>query len=206
MKRRMQLLAWASRENGRYLIEDDYDSEFRYKGRPIPALQGNDTEGKVIYLGTFSRAIAPSIRISYMVLPETLLPAYEENGRCFSATVSKTDQKILEEFMRSGAFERHLNRMRAQYKGKHDLLIRLLKEFGREYTVSGENAGVHVLVHLPRGLSEAEAVQRAKRMACACTGWNGTASALSQIPHRAAQCCLGTPGFLRRRLQRQLRF
>ena len=64
--------------------------------------------------------------------------------------------------MRSGAFERHLNRMRAQYKGKHDLLIRLLKEFGREYTVSGENAGVHVLVHLPRGLSEAEAVQRAK--------------------------------------------
>ena len=64
--------------------------------------------------------------------------------------------------MRSGAFERHLNRMRAQYKGKHDLLIRLLKEFGREYTVSGENAGVHVLVHLPRGLSEAEAVQRAR--------------------------------------------
>ena len=162
MKRRMQLLAWASRESGRYLIEDDYDSEFRYKGRPIPALQGNDTEGKVIYLGTFSRAIAPSIRISYMVLPKTLLPAYEENGRCFSATVLKTDQKILEEFMRSGAFERHLNRMRAQYKGKHDLLIRLLKEFGREYTVSGENAGVHVLVHLPRGLSEAEAVQRAK--------------------------------------------
>ena len=116
----------------------------------------------MIYLGTFSRAIAPSIRISYMVLPETLLPAYEENGRCFSATVSKTDQKILEEFMRSGAFERHLNRMRAQYKGKHDLLIRLLKEFGREYTVSGENAGVHVLVHLPKGLAEAEAVQRAK--------------------------------------------
>lgn len=160
--RRQELLRWAAEEPGRYIIEDDYDSEFRYKGRPIPALQGNDTEGKVIYLGTFSRAIAPSIRISYMVLPETLLPAYEENGRCFSATVSKTDQKILEEFMRSGAFERHLNRMRAQYKGKHDLLIRLLKEFGREYTVSGENAGVHVLVHLPRGLSEAEAVQRAK--------------------------------------------
>lgn len=161
MKRRMQLLAWASRKAGRYLIEDDYDSEFRYKGRPIPALQGNDPKGNVIYLGTFSRAIAPSIRISYMVLPETLLPAYEENGRCFSATVSKTDQKILEEFMRSGAFERHLNRMRAQYKGKHDLLIRLLKELGKEYTVSGENAGVHVLVHLPKELSEAEAVQRA---------------------------------------------
>ena len=206
MKRRMQLLAWASRENGRYLIEDDYDSEFRYKGRPIPALQGNDTEGKVIYLGTFSRAIAPSIRISYMVLPETLLPAYEENGRCFSATVSKTDQKILEEFMRSGAFERHLNRMRAQYKGKHDLLIRLLKEFGREYTVSGENAASMCWSTCREDSPKRRRCSGQKRMVCACTGWNGTASALPQIPHRAAQCCLGTPGFLRRRLQRQLRF
>ena len=100
IKRRMELLKWAYGKEGRYIIEDDYDSEFRYKGRPIPALQGNDTEGKVIYLGTFSRAIAPSIRISYMVLPKTLLPAYEENGRCFSATVSKTDQKILERKLR----------------------------------------------------------------------------------------------------------
>ena len=194
MKRRMQLLAWASRENGRYLIEDDYDSEFRYKGRPIPALQGNDTEGKVIYLGTFSRAIAPSIRISYMVLPETLLPAYEENGRCFSATVSKTDQKILEEFMRSGAFERHLNRMRAQYKGKHDLLIRLLKEFGREYTVSGENAGVHVLVHLPRGLSEAEAVQRAKEDGVRVYGLERYCIGAAAAPAQGGTVLLGYAG------------
>ena len=160
--RRQELLRWADEQEGRWILEDDYDSEFRFVGRPIPTLFSIDEAQRVIYLNTFSKTIAPSIRISYMVLPETLLPAYEENGRCFSATVSKTDQKILEEFMRSGAFERHLNRMRAQYKGKHDLLIRLLKEFGREYTVSGENAGVHVLVHLPRGLSEAEAVQRAK--------------------------------------------
>ena len=157
--RRQELLSWAGTEN--WVIEDDYDSEFRFASHPLPALQSLRPE-RVIYINSFSKSLAPSIRISYMVLPETLLPAYEENGRCFSATVSKTDQKILEEFMRSGAFERHLNRMRAQYKGKHDLLIRLLKEFGREYTVSGENAGVHVLVHLPKGLSEAEAVQRAK--------------------------------------------
>ena len=85
MKRRMQLLAWASRENGRYLIEDDYDSEFRYKGRPIPALQGNDTEGKVIYLGTFSRAIAPSIRISYMVLfCDSFKDGPEDSGRVYA--------------------------------------------------------------------------------------------------------------------------
>ena len=159
--RRYELIKWAV-DNDSYILEDDYDSELRYFGKPVPALKGLDQSGRVIYLGSFSSTLFAAIKISYMVLPETLLPAYEENGRCFSATVSKTDQKMLEEFMRRGAFERHLNRMRAQYKGKHDLLIRLLKEFGREYTVSGENAGVHVLVHLPRGLSEAEAVQRAK--------------------------------------------
>ena len=162
VNRRYELLAWANESSDRYIIEDDYDSEFRMNGHPIPPILSIDACEKVIYINTFSKSLTSTIRISYMVLPETLLPAYEENGRCFSATVSKTDQKILEEFMWSGAFERHLNRMRAQYKGKHDLLIRLLKEFGREYTVSGENAGVHVLVHLPRGLSEAEAVQRAK--------------------------------------------
>ena len=162
VKRRMQLLSWASEKPGRYLMEDDYDSEFRYKGRPIPSLQSSDTTGKVIYLGTFSRAIAPSIRISYMVLPESLLPLYEERGRFFSATVSRTDQRIIEVFMREGYFERHLNRMRALYKGKHDLILRQLKELDNFCTVSGENAGVHLLLHLKKGMSEKEAVLRAK--------------------------------------------
>ena len=162
VKRRQELLAWAMKAPDRYLIEDDYDSEFRYRGKPIPALQGMDDSGRVIYMGTFSKAIAPAIRVGYLVLPPSLLERYEERGRFYSSTVSRVDQRILAMFIGGGYFERHLNRMRAQYKGKHDLLIRLLKEFGREYTVSGENAGVHVLVHLPRGLSEAEAVQRAK--------------------------------------------
>ena len=83
LKRRMALLAWAAREEGRYLLEDDYDSEFRYKGKPIPALQGFDQGQRVIYLGTFSRAIAPSIRVSYMVLPESLLPLYRQRGKKF---------------------------------------------------------------------------------------------------------------------------
>lgn len=163
MKRRMQLLSWAAKKENRYLIEDDYDSEFRYKGRPIPALQGYDTMGKVIYLGTFSRAIAPSIRISYMVLPDRLWPLFEQRGRSFSATVSKTDQKIIEIFMREGYFERHLNRMRAIYKGKHDLMMKCLKGMSRICTVSGENAGVHVLLHFVNGLSEKEAIQRARK-------------------------------------------
>ena len=83
ISRRMELLRWAGEREGRYLIEDDYDSEFRYRGKPIPALQGYDTKGCVIYLGTFSKAIAPGIRVSYMVLPESLLSVYRQKGAAF---------------------------------------------------------------------------------------------------------------------------
>ena len=145
----------------RYLIEDDYDSEFRYKGKPVPALQGYDTHDRVIYLGTFSKSMAPSIRISYMVLPRRLMPFYEETGRCFSATVSRADQKILELFMRRGYFERHLNRMRALYKSRHDVLIRQLRQMQDICSVSGENAGLHVLLKLKNGMSEKEASEMA---------------------------------------------
>ncbi len=86
------------REGERYIIEDDYDSEFRYKGKPIPALQGFDKEERVIYLGTFSKSIAPSIRISYMVLPKKLMRRYLSGENPFSVTVSRADQKILERF------------------------------------------------------------------------------------------------------------
>ena len=161
MKRRMQLLAWASRENGRYLIEDDYDSEFRYKGRPIPALQGNDTEGKVIYLGTFSRAIAPSIRISYMVLPESLLEVYRRDCSFYSCTVSRIDQRILNEFIRDGYFERHLNKMRMHYRAKHDLLLAELEPFKKAFTISGEDAGLHLLLTARGAVTEAQLLSAA---------------------------------------------
>lgn len=161
LKRRLSLLAWAAREEGRFLIEDDYDSEFRYKGKPVPALQGFDHSQKVIYLGTFSRAIAPSIRVSYMVLPGSLAEAYSRRGRSFSATVSRTDQKILEVFLRDGYFERHLNRMRALYKSRHDLLLKQLRAFAELCTVSGENAGVHVLLTFQHGFTGTEAVSLA---------------------------------------------
>ena len=159
--RRLQLLSWAAAAEGRFLIEDDYDSEFRYKGKPIPALQGYDTNDRVIYLGTFSKSMAPAIRISYMVLPKSLMNAYEERGRCFSATVSRMDQKILGTFLREGYFERHLNRMRAVYKNKHDLLLKQLRLLSNIFTVMGENAGVHVLVHFTGGMNEKEAVEKA---------------------------------------------
>lgn len=144
--RRMELLKWAGEAEERYLIEDDYDSEFRYKGKPIPALQGADTAGKVIYIGTFSKAIAPAIRVSFLVLPPKLLRRYHEECNFYSSTVSRIDQRILNEFIKDGYFERYLNKNRKIYREKHDLLLQELKPFGKRFTISGEHAGLHVVL------------------------------------------------------------
>ncbi len=139
--RRQELLDWANQEQDRYIIEDDHDSEFRYKGKPIPCLQSIDSEGKVIYIGTFSKAIAPAIRVSYLALPEPLLQIYQERYRFFSSTVPRMDQSTLQQFMVEGHFERHLNRMRKCYRAKHDFLLQQLKPFRRQFVIGGENAG-----------------------------------------------------------------
>lgn len=161
LKRRMELLRWAD-ENQTYIIEDDYDSEFRYKGKPIPALQGFDKNERVIYIGTFSKSIAPSIRISYMALPKKLMRYYQSRYP-FAVTISKVDQKIVELFLRNGHYERHLNRMRRLYKSKHDWILRWVKEEMSEIcSCFGEHAGIHLLLRFHNGISENEAVERAK--------------------------------------------
>ena len=159
----MELLNWASRGKDRYVIEDDYDSEFRYRGKPIPSLQASDTAGRVIYIGTFSKSIAPAIRVSFMVLPKKLLARYESRYAFFSSTVSRIDQTVLNEFIQSGAFERHLNRMRKVYKEKHDFLMEELKPFLKDFMLSGENAGLHVLLTDRRGRREEELKESAAR-------------------------------------------
>ena len=146
VKRRQELLSWAGKEEGRYLIEDDYDSEFRYKGKPIPALQGMDTRERVIYSGTFSKSIAPAIRVSYLVLPRPLLAIYRDRVSFYSSTVSRIDQNILYQFMTEGYYERHLNRMRALYKLKHDALLGALKPLEKQFMIEGEYAGLHLLL------------------------------------------------------------
>lgn len=153
INRRSALLKWAAEKEHRFIIEDDYDSEFRYYGKPIPALQGNDKNGKVIYMGTFSKAIAPAIRVGYMVLPKQLLVIYQEKLSFYSCTVSRIDQAILSEFIREGHFERHLNRMRTLYKGKNQYLMQQLKIFGEDIIVKGSSAGLHVLVEF-KGLED----------------------------------------------------
>lgn len=160
--RRTELLKWAYEKEGRYLIEDDYDSEFRYKGKPIPSLQASDKMGKVIYIGSFSKAIAPAIRVSFLVLPERLLQIYRENFFFFASTVSRIDQRILNEFIGGGYFERYLNKMRKVYKEKHDLLVAECRKFGKDFEVSGENAGLHILLKNKNGRTEQELIARAE--------------------------------------------
>lgn len=163
IKRRLELLRWAAQEPGRYLIEDDYDSEFRYKGKPIPALQGSDAQGRVIYIGTFSKAIAPAIRISYLVLPRQLWKENQRRLSRYSSTVSRIDQMILNDFIKQGHFERHLNRMRKIYSRKHDLLIGALRALEPACRITGEHAGVHFLMEFTNGWSEEELVRRAEQ-------------------------------------------
>ena len=161
ISRRYELLGWASKGEGRYIIEDDYDSEFRYRGKPIPSLQSSDEKGKVIYIGTFSKAIAPAIRVSYMVLPGDLLDIYRRDCSFYSCTVSRIDQRILNEFIRDGYFERHLNKMRMRYRAKHDLLLAGLEPFKKQFVISGEDAGLHLLLTAKGNVTEQELLERA---------------------------------------------
>ncbi|MBQ8877497.1 MAG: PLP-dependent aminotransferase family protein [Lachnospiraceae bacterium] len=162
IRRRMELLKWAEAEEGRYLIEDDYDSEFRYKGKPVPALQASDQSGKVIYLGTFSKSIAPAIRVGYLVLPRVLLEKYRENCGFYASTVSRIDQRILNEFIKDGYFERYLNKMRKAYKEKHDYLLEQLTCFESTFDFSGENAGLHILLTAKKEIPAKELITAAE--------------------------------------------
>lgn len=159
--RRTEILRWANEKPDRYIIEDDYDSEFRYRGKPIPSLQSSDKNGKVIYIGTFSKAIAPAIRVSYMVLPKLLLEKYRRECYFYSCTVSRIDQRILDEFIKNGYFERHLNKMRKLYKEKHDILLECLSPFENKFYVSGEDAGLHLLITARGNVSESELLYKA---------------------------------------------
>ncbi|MGM9925705.1 MAG: PLP-dependent aminotransferase family protein [Bacillus sp. (in: firmicutes)] len=161
VNRRMKLLNWAAAQEQRYIIEDDYDSEFRYSGKAIPSLQSMDQGDKVIYLGSFSKSLMPSIRISYMVLPKHLLPRYKKELSFYHSTVSRIDQHVLAEFIRQGMFEKHLNRMRKVYRQKLDLVTNTIKAITGRISIIGGNSGLHVVLAVNNGMSEEELVHRA---------------------------------------------
>ena len=191
IRRRLELLRWAAGAPDRYLIEDDYDSEFRFRGKPIPALQASDELGKVIYLGSFSKSIAPAIRVSFMVLPEPLLQVYKRDCAFYSCTVSRIDQSILNEFIRDGYFERHLNKMRKIYRAKHDLMLEELLPFQKRFTVSGENAGLHLLLTAREQMSEEELVCRAEEQGVKVYGLS---AGMRMTETKAATVLLGFGG------------
>lgn len=147
--RRAELLRWAYAGEGRYLVEDDYDSEFRYSSRPIPAMQGQDRGGRVIYTGTFSRSIAPSIRAAYLILPESLLPAYREKFAHGASTVSRFEQWVLAKFLSSGQYARHLRRVGSLYRVRCAALTTALENAFPEGRITGNDAGLHLLLTLP---------------------------------------------------------
>ena len=148
VSRRHELLGWATEVPGRYIIEDDYDCEFRLAGRPIPTLQGIDASERVIYTNTFSKSLGSAFRIAYMVLPDHLARRYREDMSFYSCTVPAIDQLALARFMHRGEFERHVNRLRTHAREVRDAFLGALKEelSQESFSVSGQDAGLHFVL------------------------------------------------------------
>lgn len=162
-RRRGELLMWAYAQAERYILEDDYDSELRHSGKPLPPLFSLDTRQRVLYLSTFSQTIAPSLRIAYVCLPPQLLTRLRERLSFYSCAVPTFEQYTLARFISSGDYERHLNRLRKRYREKRAVLLSMVEDsplHGR-CRVLEENAGAHFLLHLQTEHSDALLKKRA---------------------------------------------
>ena len=159
VQRRQELLLWARERDG-YIIEDDYDSEFRFDSHPKPTMQSLDRSGRVVYMNTFSKSLAPSIRISYMVLPAEMMERFREKLGFYSCTVSSFEQYTLARFLSQGHFEKHINRMRKFYRTRRNKVLEILMNspYAPIMTIREEDAGLHFLVRLDTRLSDEELV------------------------------------------------
>ena len=160
VSRRLELLSWA--REGKWIIEDDYDSEFRFDAHPKPAMLSLDRDGRVIYMNTFSKTLAPSIRISYMVLPRELMAQFQSRLGFYSCTVSSFEQYTLARFLNSGHFEKHINRMRKVYKNRRNALTSLLRscEVSDLLTILEQDAGLHFLLKVDTRYTDRELTER----------------------------------------------
>jgi GntR family transcriptional regulator/MocR family aminotransferase len=156
--RRMDLLDWASRV-GAYVVEDDYDSDFRFDGPPLTALAGMDSVASVIYLGTFSKSIGAGLRIGYLAVPVELAETAIAVKAILNAGQSWLDQAVLADFVSSGSFARHLNHVRSVYRARRDCLLHALREHFGKVNVSGHQGGMHVMWHVPDSLPNASVIQ-----------------------------------------------
>ena len=162
INRRIQLLNWMNEKNNRYIIEDDYDSEFKYSGRPIPALKGLKNSDKVIYMGNFSKSLSPGIRVSYMVMPKELIARYREELPFMTCPVPTIQQKTLAKFMMEGYFARHLNKMRIIYRKKREILVNSLRKHEKKLKIIGADAGLHITIEVSNGMTEKELIKSAE--------------------------------------------
>ena len=162
IKRRLELFEWANRARKRYIIEDDYDSEFRYSGRLIMPLFADDASDKVIYLNAFSKTMVPSLRISYMVLPPKLLARYVDTMSFYSCTVSSFEQYALSRFIDEGHLERHINRTRNFYRRQREAVLREIAQspLAKISHVEERNAGTHFLLYVRTSLTHDQVRQR----------------------------------------------
>jgi GntR family transcriptional regulator/MocR family aminotransferase len=161
LARRHALLRWAGRNNA-VIVEDDYDGEFHYGGRPLESLQGLDTEGLVIYIGTFSRTVFPALRIGYLIAPRPLVAAFTAAKWMNDLHSATLEQQTLAEFITSGMYERHLRRLRRRNAARRDaLLAAVAQHLGSTVEVTGDEAGAHVVLWPKSKISEEEAIARA---------------------------------------------
>lgn len=162
---RYRLLSWAAESSKRYIVEDDYDSEFRMTGKPIPALQNIDVTEKVIYLNTFSKTMTSAIRLSYMVLPPHLAERFHNKLSFYSCTVSNLDQYVLAKFIDLGYYETHINRMRNLYRAKRDVLLSAIDKsnLSKVARIYEEDAGLHFILEVHTKYPDAEFCNRARQ-------------------------------------------
>lgn len=160
--KRLNLIKWAELNNA-YLIEDDYDSEFRYNSRPVPSLQSLDNNGRVIYINTFSKAFIPSLRMSFMVLPNTLLEKHKQKFSRYECQISWVEQKAMQLFMKDGSWNRHLRKICTTNKKKHDVLLSAIQEYMKDkVTIHGNNAGLHIILEVNNKMTEEQLISRAE--------------------------------------------
>ena len=164
LPRRLELLAWAQ-QNSAMIIEDDYDSEYRYGDRPIPALQGLAQTDLVLYIGTFSKVLFPSLRIGYLVLPPSLISLFARAKWLSDRSLPSLEQQVLTDFIEQGHLDRHIRKMRSLYDLRRQALVQGLKaNFGEKAKILGEKAGLHLMVRLQTHLTDEEIIQRAARV------------------------------------------
>ena len=163
--RRQALLRWAE-DTGGHIIEDDYDSELRFTGRPIPTLQSIDPGGRVVYMNTFSQTISPSMRLGFLVLPPELLAEYRRRLDFYACTVPALEQHVLALFLSEGHYERHLSRMRKEYRLRHDAVLEAFRSspFAHRIALSEQGAGLHFLLRLETDRSDEDLRRRAEAL------------------------------------------